>query len=71
MTGGIATGKSTAELIFENCEVPEENLLGPINKGVYVLMTGLDYERLVLSAGPIGIMQAATDIAFPYVTTRE
>jgi isovaleryl-CoA dehydrogenase len=64
-------GSSTGELVFENCEVPEENLLGPLNKGVYVLMTGLDYERLVLSGGPIGIMQASMDIVLPYVTTRE
>jgi len=49
-------GSNTSELIFENCEVPQENILGELNKGVYVLMKGLDYERLVLSAGPVGIM---------------
>jgi isovaleryl-CoA dehydrogenase len=64
-------GSPTSELIFENCEVPEENLLGELNKGVYVLMIGLDYERLVLSAGPIGLMQASLDIALPYCNTRE
>lgn len=64
-------GSSTGELVFENCEVPEENLMGGLNKGVYILMSGLDYERLVLSGGPIGLMQAAMDITMPYVTTRE
>lgn len=52
-------GSHTGELVFENVEVPEENVLGEINKGVYVLMSGLDYERLVLAAGPVGIMQSA------------
>jgi isovaleryl-CoA dehydrogenase len=47
-------GSNTCELIFENCEVPEENVLGQVGKGVYVLMSGLDYERLVLAAGPVG-----------------
>ncbi|MBO6904325.1 MAG: acyl-CoA dehydrogenase family protein, partial [Parvibaculum sp.] len=51
-------GSSTAELVFENCEVPEENVLGKLNEGVRVLMSGLDYERAVLAAGPLGIMQA-------------
>ena len=64
-------GSPTAELVFENCEVPEENLLGELNKGVFILMSGLDYERLVLSAGPIGIMQACMDIVMPYVNVRE
>jgi isovaleryl-CoA dehydrogenase len=64
-------GSSTGELVFENCEVPEENMLGGLGKGVYVLMSGLDYERLVLTGGPLGIMQAALDITLPYVTTRE
>lgn len=64
-------GSNTAELIFDNCEVPVENLLGNENKGVYILMTGLDVERLILSAGPIGIMQAAIDVAFPYLHTRQ
>ena len=50
-------GSGTCELIFENCKVPEANVLGPLNKGVYVLMSGLDLERLVLAAGPVGLMQ--------------
>jgi len=49
-------GSETGELVFEDCEVPEENILGELNKGVCVLMKGLDYERLLLSAGPVGIM---------------
>lgn len=64
-------GSSTGELVFENCEVPEENILGELGKGVYVLMSGLDYERLVLSAGPVGLMQNALDIAVDYCRTRE
>lgn len=64
-------GSPTGELVFENCEVPEKNLIGGIGKGVYVLMSGLDYERLVLAGGPIGIMQACIDISLPYVFTRE
>ena len=52
-------GSHTGELVFENVEVPEENVLGAINKGVYVLMSGLDYERLVLAGGPVGLMQNA------------
>lgn len=64
-------GSSTGELVFENCEVPEENILGELGKGVYVLMSGLDYERLVLSAGPVGLMQNALDIAVDYCQTRE
>ncbi|XP_062862870.1 isovaleryl-CoA dehydrogenase, mitochondrial [Trichomycterus rosablanca] len=64
-------GSNTCELIFEDCKVPEKNLLGPINKGVYVLMSGLDLERLVLSAGPLGIMQAVLDHAIPYLHVRE
>ena len=55
-------GSETGELVFENCEVPEENVLGKVNGGVGVLMSGLDYERAVLSAGAIGIMQSAMDI---------
>src|SRR6476620_9301894 len=55
-------GSSTGELVFEDCEVPEENMLGDLGKGVRVLMSGLDYERAVLAAGPLGIMQAALDI---------
>lgn len=64
-------GSNTAELIFENCEVPFENVLGEEGQGVKVLMSGLDYERVVLAAGPIGIMAAAMDIVVPYVHERE
>ncbi|MCV6548336.1 MAG: isovaleryl-CoA dehydrogenase [Cohaesibacter sp.] len=64
-------GSSTGELVFENCEVPAENVVGEVNKGVRVLMSGLDYERTVLSGGPLGIMQACMDIAMPYVHERE
>ncbi|VDL71061.1 unnamed protein product [Nippostrongylus brasiliensis] len=64
-------GSNTCELVFEDCEVPEENILGGVGKGVYVLMTGLDLERLVLSGGPLGIMQSACDIAFQYAHHRE
>ena len=64
-------GSPTGELVFENCEVPEKNMLGGLGKGVYVLMSGLDLERLVLSGGPVGIMQNCMDITMPYVTTRE
>ncbi|KAG7328182.1 hypothetical protein KOW79_008126 [Hemibagrus wyckioides] len=64
-------GSNTCELVFEDCKVPEKNMLGPLNKGVYVLMSGLDLERLVLSAGPIGIMQAVLDHAIPYLHVRE
>ena len=64
-------GSNTSELIFENCRVPSKNLLGEENKGVYILMSGLDVERLILAAGPIGTMQASIDLAFPYLHTRE
>jgi isovaleryl-CoA dehydrogenase len=64
-------GSSTSELVFEDCEVPEENVLGQVNEGVRVLMSGLDYERLVLSGGPLGLMQAAMDVVIPYVHERE
>lgn len=64
-------GSDTCELIFEDCEVPEENILGGVNNGVAVLMSGLDYERLVLAAGPVGLMQAALDVALPYATQRK
>ncbi len=64
-------GSNTSELVFDNCEVPEENLLGTINEGVAVLMSGLDYERVVLSGGPIGIMQACMDVVLPYVHDRK
>ncbi len=64
-------GSDTCELVFEDCEVPEENVLGLENDGVRVLMSGLDYERTVLSAGSIGIMQAAMDVVLPYVHERK
>ncbi|WP_329605401.1 isovaleryl-CoA dehydrogenase [Zavarzinia marina] len=64
-------GSNTGELIFEDCEVPEENVLGRIGGGVRVLMSGLDYERAVLSAGPLGIMQACLDVVIPYVHERK
>ncbi|MEL6289809.1 MAG: isovaleryl-CoA dehydrogenase [Pseudomonadota bacterium] len=64
-------GSDTCELIFEECEVPEENILGELNGGVRVLMSGLDYERAVLAAGPIGIMQACIDAVVPYVHQRK
>ena len=63
-------GSGTSELVFEECEVPEENLLGRENEGVRVLMSGLDYERLVLAGGPLGLMQAAMDTALPYLHER-
>lgn len=64
-------GSNTCELVFQDCEVPEENVLGAIGKGVNVLMSGLDYERAVLAAGPCGIMQAALDVVLPYVHARK
>ncbi len=64
-------GSDTGELIFEDCEVPEENVLGDVGRGVNVLMSGLDYERAVLAAGPLGIMQAAMDVVIPYVHQRK
>ena len=64
-------GSNTGELVFEDCEVPEENVLGALNGGVAVLMSGLDYERAVLAAGPLGIMQACMDIVIPYVHERK
>ena len=63
-------GSDTCELVFENCEVPEENVLGAVGKGVNVLMSGLDYERTVLAAGPLGIMQACMDVVLPYLHER-
>jgi isovaleryl-CoA dehydrogenase len=63
-------GSDTSELVFEDCEVPQENLVGSLGKGVNVLMSGLDYERAVLAAGPLGIMQAAMDVVLPYVHER-
>jgi len=64
-------GSDTGELVFEDCEVPEENVLGEVGKGVNVLMSGLDYERAVLSGGPLGIMQSCMDVVIPYVHERE
>ena len=64
-------GSNTSELIFENCEVPYENVLGEEGKGVSVLMSGLDYERVVLAAGPVGIMAGAMDVVVPYIHERE
>jgi isovaleryl-CoA dehydrogenase len=63
-------GSNTGELVFEDCEVPEENMLGALGRGVNVLMSGLDYERAVLAAGPTGIMQACLDVVVPYVHER-
>jgi isovaleryl-CoA dehydrogenase len=63
-------GSDTAELVFVDCEVPEDNVLGGIGEGVHVLMSGLDYERVVLAAGPLGIMQACMDLVLPYVHER-
>jgi isovaleryl-CoA dehydrogenase len=60
-------GSDTGELIFEDCEVPADNVLGEVGRGVNVLMSGLDYERAVLAAGPLGIMQSAMDVVVPYV----
>ncbi|MCM8736697.1 isovaleryl-CoA dehydrogenase [Azospirillum sp. A1-3] len=64
-------GSNTGELVFEDCEVPEENILGGVGRGVNVLMSGLDYERAVLSGGPLGIMQACMDVVIPYVHDRK
>ncbi|RAU17494.1 isovaleryl-CoA dehydrogenase [Nitrincola tibetensis] len=64
-------GSNTCELVFQDCKVPKENILGTLNGGVKVLMSGLDYERLVLAGGPLGIMQAAMDVAVPYIRDRK
>ena len=64
-------GSNTSELVFQDCEVPQENVLGEVGHGVRVLMSGLDYERLVLSGGPLGIMQSCLDTVVPYVHQRE
>jgi isovaleryl-CoA dehydrogenase len=64
-------GSDTCELVFEDCEVPEENVMGEVGRGVNVLMSGLDYERAVLAAGPLGIMQACLDVVLPYVHERK
>jgi isovaleryl-CoA dehydrogenase len=63
-------GSPTSELVFEDCEVPEQNILGGLNEGAKVLMSGLDFERAVLAAGPVGIMQAAMDLVMPYIHDR-
>ena len=64
-------GSNTCELVFEDCEVPEENVLGKVNEGVKVLMSGLDYERVVLAGGPLGIMGACMDVVMPYIHERK
>ena len=64
-------GSGTCELIFEDCKVPEKNVLGAVNKGIYVLFSGLDLERLVLAAGPVGILQGVCDVAFSYAHQRK
>ncbi|HVJ55449.1 MAG TPA: isovaleryl-CoA dehydrogenase [Aliidongia sp.] len=64
-------GSNTCELVFEECEVPADNILGTLNQGVRVLMSGLDYERSVLAGGPLGIMQAAMDVVLPYIHERK
>jgi isovaleryl-CoA dehydrogenase len=64
-------GSNTCELVFQDCEVPAENVLGELNQGVSVLMSGLDYERAVLAGGPLGLMQAAMDAAVPYIHDRK
>jgi len=63
-------GSDTCELVFEDCEVPEENVMGHIGEGVKILMSGLDYERAVLAAGPLGIMRACLDVVIPYIHER-
>jgi isovaleryl-CoA dehydrogenase len=63
-------GSNTCELVFQDCEVPEENVLGQLNRGVNVLMSGLDFERAVLAGGPLGVMQACMDVVVPYVHER-
>jgi isovaleryl-CoA dehydrogenase len=64
-------GSNTCELVFEDCEVPEENILGTLNEGIKILMSGLDSERVVLAGGPVGIMQACLDIVLPYIHERK
>ena len=64
-------GSNTCELVFDDCEIPAENVLGEVNQGVTVLMRGLNTERLVITGGPLGLMQAALDIALPYVRERK
>jgi len=64
-------GSGTSELVFEDCPVPETNVLGVVNEGVHLLMSGLDLERAVLAGGPVGIMQSSMDLVMPYVHHRE
>src|ERR1700739_627955 len=64
-------GSPTSELVFEDCEVPAENVLGKVDEGVHVLMSGLDFERAILAAGPLGIMQACLDVVIPYIHDRK
>jgi isovaleryl-CoA dehydrogenase len=64
-------GSHTGELVFADCEVPAENVLGTVGRGAGVLMSGLDYERVVLSGGPLGIMRACLDVVIPYIHERE
>ena len=64
-------GSNTGELVFENCAVPEENVLGEVDKGVAVLMSGLDYERAMLAGGPVGLMQSCLDVVIPYIHERQ
>ena len=64
-------GSNTCELVFQDCEVPEDNVLGEVGKGVHVLMSGLDFERAVLAGGPLGLMQSCLDVAVPYVHERK
>jgi isovaleryl-CoA dehydrogenase len=64
-------GSDTAELVFEDCEIPGENLMGALDGGIRILMSGLDYERAVLAAGPLGLMQACLDVVLPYVRDRK
>ena len=64
-------GSNTGELVFQDCEVPEDNVIGGLGRGVNVLMSGLDYERAVLAAGPLGIMQACMDVCVPYIHERK
>ena len=64
-------GSETGELVFEDCAIPEENLMGNVGQGVYILMKGLDYERLILAAGALGIAQAAMDEALLYTSERK
>jgi isovaleryl-CoA dehydrogenase len=64
-------GSDTCELVFENCAVPKTQVLGDVGRGAAILMSGLDYERVVLAGGPLGIMQACLDVVLPYVHDRE